>query len=50
MEMPKDPITISIRNMDPDLWWLAKTLASSRQMTIRDLIVDLIKKELKDDN
>lgn len=48
--MAKKPITVSIRDMDLDLWWQAKTLASSRQMTIRDLIIDLIKKAVQDDN
>ena len=49
-ENPKEPITVSIRAMDPDLWWEAKTLASSRQMTIRELIINLLKKAIKDDN
>ena len=48
--MEKKQITVSIRAMDLDLWWQAKALASSRQMTIRDLIIDLIKKALKNDD
>ena len=36
-------ITVSIRNMDSDLWWKAKTLAASKQLTIKDLIINLLK-------
>ena len=41
-------ITVSIRNMDSDLWWQAKALASSRQMTIKDLIIDLLRQAIKE--
>ena len=48
--MGKKQITVSIRAMDPDLWWQAKALASSQQITIRELIIDIIKKAVQNDN
>jgi len=40
--------TVSIRNMDMELWWQAKALASSKQMTIRDLIISLLRQAVKE--
>ena len=41
-------VTVSIRDMDPDLWWQAKALASSKQITIRQLILDLLRQAVKE--
>ena len=40
--------TVSIRDMDMELWWQAKALAAKRQMTIRDLIIDLLRQAVKE--
>ena len=42
-----DTKTVSIRDMDMKLWWQAKTLASSKQITIRQLILDLLRQAVK---
>ena len=45
MPEKKEGITVSIRNMDPDLWWKAKRTAIDRQITLRDMIMGMIEKE-----
>ena len=44
----KKLITVSIRQIDPDLWWQAKELAAKRQVTIRQLILDLLRQAIKE--
>jgi len=43
----KKLITISIRQVDSELWWQAKELAAKRQATIRQLILDLLRQAVK---
>ena len=44
----KKLITISIRQVDSDLWWQAKELAAKHQISIRQLILDLLRQAVKE--
>ena len=43
-----DTTNITVRDIPSDLWWKAKALAATRQISIRQLIIDLIKEAVKD--
>uniref|UniRef100_A0A6H1ZGI4 Uncharacterized protein n=1 Tax=viral metagenome TaxID=1070528 RepID=A0A6H1ZGI4_9ZZZZ len=38
----KDCTIINIRNFPRELWWKAKALAAANEMTVRDLVVNLL--------
>uniref|UniRef100_A0A6M3LVF9 Uncharacterized protein n=1 Tax=viral metagenome TaxID=1070528 RepID=A0A6M3LVF9_9ZZZZ len=46
--MGKEMKPIMIRKMPESLWWKAKALAASQQITIRDLIVKLLTEATKE--
>jgi hypothetical protein len=41
-------ISVSLSNIDKELWWKAKALASSKQITMRELVINLLKQETED--
>jgi len=48
--MTKKAQIVTIRNIPSDLWWDAKILAAKRKMSLRDLIVGLLRREIKKEN
>jgi len=49
-ELNNKPVgtVVSIRQVDSDLWWQAKALASSKHISIRQLILDLLRQAVKE--